>query len=127
MASRVITGSMIKPWRFPHRQGRVYTRNGFRRRVVSRMRREGFTLRETEKLCELYFGDADLRRHQDEDGVFRNSRRFRLHAMSRKRLKFDRKNPTFELVIRSGLFYVFVDERGGVRGFVSPWRWKPLI
>lgn len=114
----------LLPTYYPHGGRYAYccTREGgFFPRVVKRLRRRGFTKREIEKLSELYFACSDeVRRHQDELGVFRNVRSCRLHRLSRRQMKYDRKNPLFELVLRSGMFYVFLDDDGRVMGFLSP-------
>lgn len=110
---------LLKPTKFPHAHPYAYTRRGFDRRVRKRFLREGFTVREIEKLHELYFNDG-LSLHQDERGVYRNKRKYHLHQLSRREMKFDRKRPLFQLVLRSGLFYVFCDDHGNVTGFSSP-------
>lgn len=114
----------ITPTYYPHWGQYAYscTRDGgFVPRVVKRLRRRGFTVREIEKLGQLYFAPTDeVRCHQDELGVFRNARRYRLHRLSRRQMKYDRKNPLFELVLRSGMFYVFLDDDNGMMGFLSP-------
>lgn len=115
---------IVSPKYFPHWGNYAYscTRGGhFDPRVVSRLRRRGFTLREIDRLTQLYFAQSDeVRQHQDELGVFRNVRRNKLYRLSRRQMKYDRKFPLFELVSRSGMFYVFLDEGNCVRGFLSP-------
>ncbi len=98
---------------------KAYTLRGFDGRVRQHLRRDGFTAIEVEKLRLLYFsvGTSD---HQDDMGCFRNRRQYRLHRLARKGLRFDRKQPLFELVKRSEMFYVFCDDEGRVSGFVSP-------
>ena len=110
---------LLKPTKFPHVPPYAYTRLGFDRRVRKRLRREGFTVCEVRKLRQLYFDETNSA-HQDERGVFRNKRKYHLHQLSRREMKFDRKMPLFQLVLRSGLFFVFFDDRGNVTGFSSP-------
>ena len=110
---------LLKPTKFPHVPPYAYTRQGFDRRVRKRLRRDGFTVCEVRKLRQLYFSDGNSP-HQDERGVYRNKRKYHLHQLSRREMKFDRKSPLFQLVLRSGLFYVFLDDRGNVTGFSSP-------
>lgn len=118
---------LVKPWRYPHREGKVYTQSGFRLRVARRLRDEGFSRRDVEKLEELYFGSRSVRCHQDDDGIYRNVRSFRLYQLCRRCMKYDRKNRLFRLVIRSGMFYVYLDDEGRVLGFVSPREVKKWI
>ena len=110
---------LLKPSKFPHAHPYAYTRRGFDRRVRKRFLRDGFTVWEVRKLRQLYFDEISSP-HQDERGVFRNKRKYHLHQLSRREMKFDRKSPLFQLVLRSGLFYVFLDDRGNVTGFSSP-------
>lgn len=110
---------LLKPTKFPHVPPYAYTRLGFDRRVRKRLRRDGFTVCEVRKLRQLYFSDGNSP-HQDERGVYRNKRKYHLHQLSRREMKFDRKSPLFQLVLRSGLFYVFCDDHGNVTGFSSP-------
>ena len=110
---------LLKPSKFPHAHPYAYTRRGFDRRVRKRFLRDGFTVREIEKLHELYFNDG-LSLHQDDNGIYRNKRKYHLHQLSRREMKFDRKSPLFQLVIRSGLFFVFCDDEGNVTAFTSP-------
>ena len=110
---------LLKPSKFPHAHPYAYTRRGFDRRVRKRFLRDGFTVCEVRKLRQLYFDEISSP-HQDERGVFRNKRKYHLHQLSRREMKFDRKSPLFQLVLRSGLFYVFLDDRGNVTGFSSP-------
>ena len=110
---------LIRPSRYPHWGRYVYSKRGWDRRVVRRLRLDGFTMTEIRKLHELYF-NSGLSPHQDQMGTYRNKRRYRLHAMSRQQLHYDRKRPLFDLVIRSGLFYVFYDDNDHITGFVSP-------
>lgn len=112
---------LVHPRWYPHRLGKAYTLSGFRQRVVPHLRARGFTLREAEKLEELYFAHSDtVRAHLDECGIYRNVRRCRLYALTRSRMKYDRKNRLFDLIVRSGMFYVYLDDNDAIRGFVSP-------
>ena len=111
---------VVKPRRYPHREGHAYTPTGFRRRVVRALMEDGFSALEAQRIGELYFGTRELREHQDEGGVYRNSRQYRLHRLSRQHMKKDRKCKVFDLVRRSEMFYVFVDDDGALLGFVSP-------
>lgn len=115
-----MTIRIIPPRRYPHRGHKVYTLAGFRQRVARNLRALGFGRREVERLEQLYFGRDEVAAHQDEMGGFTNRRRYRLYALSRRQMKYDRKAPLFELVRRSGMFYVYVDEGGRVWRFVSP-------
>ena len=110
---------LFRPTNYPHAHPYAYTRRGFDRRVRKRFLRDGFTVCEVRKLRQLYFDEISSP-HQDERGVFRNKRKYHLHQLSRREMKFDRKSPLFQLVLRSGLFYVFLDDRGNVTGFSSP-------
>ena len=112
---------MYKPTRFPHHGHYIYSERGFDSKVSKRLMREGFSRREVEKLRQLYFNDG-LSVHQDETGIFRNKRKYRLHQFSRSQMKYDRKAPLFQLVLRSGLFFVFCsdEEPEQVKGFASP-------
>ena len=112
--------SVIRPKRYPHWGFYAYTRRGFDVRVRPRLIAEGFSAHDVARLRELYFGGIRYERHCDETGFYRNKRRYRLYRLSRDVMKYDRKNPTFSLVIRSGLFYVCLDETGRVEGFQSP-------
>lgn len=111
---------VVKPSRYPHREGRAYTPTGFRRRVARALMADGFTALEAQRIGELYFGAKHLRQYQDDGGVFRNRRQNHLHRLSRQHMKKDRKCKVFDLVKRSGMFYLFVDDRGVMQGFVSP-------
>lgn len=110
---------LIKPTKFPHVHPYAYTRRGFDRRVRKRLRLEGFTVREIERLRQLYFNDG-VSPHQDDSGIFRNKRKYHLHQLSRREMKYDRKGPLFQLVLRSGLFFVFCDDDGNILAFTSP-------
>ena len=111
---------VVKPRRYPHREGHAYTPTGFRRRVVHALMADGFSALEAQRLGELYFGTKHFRQHQDDSGVYRNLRKFRLHRLSRQHMKKDRKRKVFDLVLRSGMFYLFLDDEGSLQGFISP-------
>lgn len=117
---------VVKPRRYPHRAGRVYTPTGFSRRVLRALMDDGFSPQEARRMGELYFGAKHLAAHHDEGGVYRNRRHYRLYRLSRQHMKKDRKGRLFELVRRSGMFYVFVDDDGTMLGFVSPWAYAAL-
>lgn len=111
----------VHPRWYPHRLGKAYTLSGFRQRVAPHLRARGFTLREVQKLEELYFAPSDaVRAHLDAHGIYRNVRQCRLYRLTRSRMKYDRKNRLFDLIVRSGMFYVYLDENDRIRGFVSP-------
>lgn len=109
----------FKPLHFPHHAPYYYSRRGFKRVRRRLARLYGFTKRDLERIEMLYFNDGHSP-HQDIDGSYRNKRKYKLHQFSRTVLKYDRKSPTFRLVERSGLFYVFYDEEGRIEGFMSP-------
>lgn len=109
----------VKPSRYPHRGRYIYTRRGFRTRLRPRLLAEGWRPREADKLERLYFG-IDLTGYLDDVGMYRNVRSCRLYYMARG-LSVDRKNPIFELVVRSRMFYCYFDEDGRVMGFSSPY------
>lgn len=108
-----------KPVNYPHHFPYYYSRKGFPRVKKRLGRMLNFSKRDLERIEMLYFNDGHST-HQDVDGTFRNKRKFKLHQLSRAQLKYDRKRPTFDLVVRSGLFYVYYDEEGNISGFASP-------
>ena len=110
-----------KPTRCTHRNGRVYTRLGFRTKVIPHLLRDGFRPHEVRKLEKMYFGGQGMERYQTETGSYRNKRCFNLSGMSRHELQFDRKRWFFELAERSGMFYVLYDAEGRVSEVVSPY------
>lgn len=110
---------LIKPRYYPHHGMRVYTPLGFRRRVRKRLLLRGFKPHEVRRLEELYFG-RNLHRYLDERATYRNLRKYRLYRMSRQ-LHADRKRPIFEIVLRSNLFFCFVDDANNIVGFTSPY------
>lgn len=110
---------LIKPRYYPHHGMRVYTPLGFRRRVCKRLLLLGFKPHEVRRLEDLYFG-RNLHRYLDDRANYRNLRKYRLYRMSRQ-LHADRKRPIFELVLRSHLFFCFVDDANNIVGFTSPY------
>ena len=111
----------IKPRRFPHRPPLyAYTRRGFDASVRPVLLRQGFRRSQVEWLRRLYFHDGkELTRFRNPDGVYRNERCFGLYYLSRM-AHYDRKEPLFTLIARSGLFWIYTDGEGKVQGFRSP-------
>ena len=111
---------LVKPKHFSHCPRKAYTLRGFDRTVMKNlMTRMGITQKEAEKLRRLYF-PRGLTDHIDPTGAFRNKRRYQLYYLGRK-LSKDRKQRLFDLVERSGMFYVYYDDNGRLAAFLSPW------
>ena len=112
---------LTRPKRYSHRPRKAYTLRGFEHRVMPRLMRDlGITRKEAEKLRRLYFPRGMMAQHLDTSGAYRNARRYRLYDLGRT-LGKDRKQRLFDLVERSGMFYVYHDSDGRVAAFVSPW------
>ena len=116
---------IVAPKRYSHCPRKAYTLRGFERRVLPRLIREHrITKRFADKLEQMYFPKG-LNPYMDDTGVFRNTRRYRLYYLSRD-LGKDRKRQLFDLVVKSQLFYVYYDDEGQVKAFVSPWVHRKL-
>lgn len=111
---------IIKPRFYPHRGFYAYSRRGFDRRVVARLRARGFTVREVERLRDLYFRDRPSSHQDPLTGAFCFVRRYRLYWLARD-LGYDRRSRLLELLERSGLFYVIRDEEGERVRVLSPY------
>jgi len=110
---------ITRPKFYPHWGRYCYSRTGWQTHVCKRLQSMGLRDFEIERLHALYF-DSGVGPHHDNLGFLRNLPKHKLHHLSRSFFHYDRKQPMFDLIERSGLFWVWKDG-DAIRAVASPY------
>lgn len=113
--------NLSPPTRFPHREGRCYTRLGFCKLLKNLSKEQHFTPQQLRNLKALYFGTG-LQEYLDEEGIYRRSKG--LWRLGRKLHYAYRVSDVFKLVKRSGIFWCYYNKEGEMMAFKSNATWR---